>query len=50
MQIAIAPKKSLYERDFYEWTEETLAKLRARDFENVDIENLIEEIEGLGAS
>ncbi len=50
MQVAIAPKKSLYERDFYEWTEETLAKLRARDFNNLDIENLIEEIEGLGAS
>lgn len=50
MQVAIAPKKSLYDRDFYEWTEETLAKLRARDFDNLDIENLIEEIEGLGAS
>jgi hypothetical protein len=50
MQVAIATKTPLYERDYYEWTEETVAKLRARNFENIDIESLIEEIEGLGAS
>jgi hypothetical protein len=43
-------KKSLYESDFLLWTQETVAKLKARDFENVDIENLIEEIEDLGRS
>ncbi|WP_055073755.1 DUF29 domain-containing protein [Pseudanabaena sp. 'Roaring Creek'] len=41
---------SLYETDFLLWTEETVAKLRARDFDHVDMENLIEEIESLGKS
>ncbi len=42
--------KSLYETDFLLWTEETIAKLKARDFDHVDLENLIEEIESLGKS
>jgi putative acetyltransferase len=29
------------------WLEETIAKLKADDFQNLDIENLIEELEGL---
>lgn len=41
---------SLYETDFLLWTEETVAKLKARDFDHVDLENLIEEIESLGRS
>jgi len=41
---------SLYEQDFLLWSEETAAKLRARDFENLDLENLIEEVESLGRS
>jgi hypothetical protein len=41
---------SLYETDFVLWTEETVAKLKARDFDHVDLENLIEEIESLGKS
>ncbi len=47
---AIAPKKTLYDRDYLLWTEETAAKLRAKDFDQMDIENLIEEIESLGKS
>ena len=43
-------RKSLYETDFLLWTEETIAKLKARDFDHVDLENLIEEIESLGKS
>jgi hypothetical protein len=43
-------RKSLYEADFLLWTEETIAKLKARDFDHVDLENLIEEIESLGKS
>jgi len=43
-------RKSLYETDFLLWTEETIAKLKARDFDHVDLENLIEEIESLGRS
>ncbi len=43
-------RKSLYESDFLTWTQDTVAKLRARDFDHVDLENLIEEIESLGRS
>lgn len=43
-------RKSLYETDFLLWTEETVAKLKAKDFDHVDLENLIEEIESLGKS
>jgi hypothetical protein len=50
MTQAIAPPKSLYESDFLLWTRETVASLRSRDFEHLDVENLIEEIECLGNS
>jgi hypothetical protein len=43
-------RKSLYESDYILWTQETIAKLKARDFDHVDFENLIEEIEDLGRS
>jgi hypothetical protein len=49
MQQAIAPK-SLYKTDCLEWTKDTVAKLKARDFDHLDLENLIEEIEALGSS
>jgi len=42
--------QSLYESDYLLWTQSTIAKLKARDFEQVDIDNLIEEIEDLGRS
>lgn len=41
---------SLYERDYHEWVEDVVNKLRARDFERLDLENLIEEVESLGIS
>lgn len=41
---------SLYEQDFLLWLEETAAKLRAGDFAQIDLENLIEEVESLGRS
>ena len=43
-------RKSLYESDYLLWTQEVVLKLKARDFDNVDLENLIEEIEDLGHS
>ncbi|MCY7331661.1 MAG: DUF29 domain-containing protein [Pseudanabaena sp. CAN_BIN31] len=49
MTIAVAPKTT-YDRDFYEWVQETTAKLKAKDFDHADLENLIEEIESLGTS
>ncbi len=42
--------KSLYDRDFLLWIEDTVTKLKARDFEHLDLENLIEEVESLGRS
>ena len=40
----------LYEQDFYLWLEDTATKLKTRDFDAIDIDNLIEEIEALGRS
>lgn len=48
-QTAIKPT-TLYEIDYLLWTEEIIAQLKARDFEHLDVENLIEEIEDLGRS
>ena len=41
---------STYERDFYAWTHEQTTRLRTRDFDRLDIDNLIEEIETMGRS
>ncbi|GBO54600.1 hypothetical protein APA_2547 [Pseudanabaena sp. lw0831] len=43
-------RKSLYESDYLLWTQDTIAKLRAKDFDHVDFDSLIEEIEDLGRS
>ncbi|MBC8120692.1 MAG: DUF29 domain-containing protein [Gemmatimonadaceae bacterium] len=42
------PTQSLYEADFYRWGIEQAALIRARKWEELDIENLAEEIESLG--
>lgn len=39
-----------YEDDFYTWTQEQGARLRAGDLTGLDLENLAEEIETLGRS
>jgi hypothetical protein len=41
---------SLYDRDILLWVEDTVAKLKSHNFEQLDIENLIEEVEALGIS
>jgi hypothetical protein len=45
---AAAPDTTLYEADFYSWTQRTAALLRARRFEDVDVEHAAEEIEAMG--
>ena len=45
-----AKSASLYDTDYLLWVEETVAKLRSQDFDHLDLENLIEEIESLGRS
>lgn len=39
---------SLYETDFYAWTQEQVNLLKAQEWDRVDATNLIEEIETLG--
>lgn len=41
------PQSGLYERDFTLWCEETIAHLKAQQWDKLDAESLIEEIEGL---
>ncbi len=45
-----APVGTHYEQDFYTWTQEQGARLRAGDLAGLDRENLAEEIESLGRS
>jgi hypothetical protein len=40
-------QKTLYQQDFVAWLDETATKLKQRRFEDIDIDSLIEEIEGL---
>ncbi len=40
--------KQLYEADDSQWLEETIKLLKNRQFQNLDLENLIEELEELG--
>jgi len=47
MSVATA---TLYETDFYGWIQQQAAMLRGRDFADVDLDNLIEEVESMGAS
>lgn len=42
------PDTSLYERDFYAWTQEQVSLLHNQQWSQVDIQNLIEEIASLG--
>ena len=42
--------QTLYEQDFSLWVKDTVQKLKAKNTENLDWENLIEEIEGLTRS
>ncbi|MBR8830060.1 MAG: hypothetical protein N5P05_003282 [Chroococcopsis gigantea SAG 12.99] len=44
------PTKSLYEEDFNLWLSATAEQLRAGRFDEIDLENLIEEIQSMGRS
>ena len=47
MTQTIAQKNSLYDRDLNLWLDTAIAQLKAGDLKSLDIENLIEELEGL---
>lgn len=42
-------QKTLYDQDFVAWLDDTVIKLKQQRFEQIDLESLIEEIEGLAA-
>lgn len=42
--------QTLYERDFYAWTQKQAALLQAEELEKLDLPNLFEEIEAMGRS
>jgi Domain of unknown function DUF29 len=42
--------KTLYDQDFYLWIRTTINQLQARQFERVDLENLLEELDDMGRS
>jgi hypothetical protein len=44
------PATSLYETDLYLWTVEQARLLRERRFAELDLENLVDEVESVGAS
>ena len=50
MTRTTAPPLTLYERDLDLWLEMVIVQLKAGDFHNLDVENLIEELEGLSGS
>ena len=40
--------KSLYQTDFYAWTQQQIKLLKAQSWHGLDVQNLIEELEDLG--
>ena len=49
MATRIKPEpKSVYDQDFYVWTEVQAELLRQRRFDGLELDNLIEEVEGSG--
>ncbi|MEB3189428.1 MAG: DUF29 family protein [Snowella sp.] len=40
----------LYDQDFHQWLEKTIDQLEQQDFNNLDIDHLIEELKDLGKS
>jgi hypothetical protein len=44
------PREDLYKTDFYAWTQEQARLLRERRWDDLDLENLIDEVETVGRS
>jgi hypothetical protein len=45
-----APPNPLYETDFFAWTQEQARLLRERRFDDLDLDNLVDEVESVGRS
>jgi hypothetical protein len=41
---------NINQKDFYGWTQQQISLLRSRRFNEIDLENLIEEVESMGNS
>lgn len=41
-------QSSLYEKDFYLWIEQTVTSLQKKQFQDLDLDNLIAELESMG--
>jgi hypothetical protein len=42
------PMKSLYESDFYAWTQQQINLLKEQAWQSLDVQNLVEELADLG--
>ncbi|MDJ0597520.1 MAG: DUF29 domain-containing protein [Crocosphaera sp.] len=47
---SIITQKQLYEQDFCLWIEKTIKQIKAKDFDKIDWDNVIEELDSLGKS
>ena len=45
-----ARRNDLYETDFYVWTQEQARLLRERRFNDLDLDNLVDEVQSVGSS
>ena len=50
LDVSPLPPIDLHAIDYVQWIESTVAKLRRQDYDHVDWQNLIEEIEEMGRS
>ncbi len=50
VNTSINKPTSLYDQDFYLWTQATAQKLKEGKFNELDIPNLVEEVESMGRS
>ena len=48
--LAKQAKTGLYEDDFFEWTRQQAQLLREKRFDDLDLDNLIDEVESVGSS
>ena len=44
----MSPSTTLYDTDFFLWTQQQVALLKAGRFDQIDLDNLIEEVESIG--
>ncbi|AFZ13969.1 protein of unknown function DUF29 [Crinalium epipsammum PCC 9333] len=48
--LKLTPPQNLYKQDYYMWLNITAQQLRDRQFDDVDLDNLIEELEAMSGS